>query len=444
MAVSAPAGPRPVTVSRRRLARMLSPATTPGRLRLLLVGLVIMSVAWGAAGTWVVGQHASAAGDVVSTSEPLSLTAQQMYQSLADADVTATTAFLGGPAEPLQDRQRYQTDIALAAADLARLKDAGGSQQLSASLATVSGALPVYTGYVSQAQTSNSLGYQLTGGSFMQVASEEMHLTLLPAASSSYAQENARLAADSAQAAGLPWVVLVLVFAVAAGFALYRAQRWLRRRTHRTVNAGLLTASIALAVAALWLAIGYGVARADLQRATGQGSAPAETLAQASIAVQQARGDQVLNLISRSGAASFAQNFQAVRRLLGPGRGTLLGRAAASSAGDPGAPWVAAAGRDVTAWYGVNARVYNLDVAADYAAETSLVTGTGTGESGAGFSRTETDLSHAIATSQVIFSSSAAAGAGAFSGLEAGISVLALVMAAGSAWGLNRRLAEYR
>ena len=32
----------------------------------------------------------------------------------------------------------------------------------------------------------------------------------------------------------------------------------------------------------------------------------------------------------------------------------------------------------------------------------------------------------------------------AFTGLQAGIVVLALAMAVGSAWGLSRRLAEYR
>jgi len=37
-----------------------------------------------------------------------------------------------------------------------------------------------------------------------------------------------------------------------------------------------------------------------------------------------------------------------------------------------------------------------------------------------------------------------AAGSDAFTGLEAGIVMLALVMAVGSAWSLSRRLAEYR
>ena len=69
-------------------------------------------------GTWTVSQHASAAQDVVSTSEPLSLAAQQMYQALSDADVTATTAFLSGPACRWPASERYAADIARAAADL--------------------------------------------------------------------------------------------------------------------------------------------------------------------------------------------------------------------------------------------------------------------------------------------------------------------------------------
>ena len=68
----------------------------PASLRLLLIVLVVAAVAYGAVGTWTVIQHASAAQDVVSTSEPLSLAAQRMYQALSDADVTATTAFLAG------------------------------------------------------------------------------------------------------------------------------------------------------------------------------------------------------------------------------------------------------------------------------------------------------------------------------------------------------------
>jgi hypothetical protein len=433
------------------VGRVLSPASTPARLRVLMVGVLLACLAWGAVAAWTVGQHASAASNVVATSEPLSLSAQGMYRSLSDADVTATTAFLGGPYEPLAARQRYAADIAQAASDLAELKGAASSasnRQLLASLAAVSTGLPLYTGYVAQSQTEYALGYMLTGGSFMQVASEQMHLTLLPAARASYAQENAALTAASARATGLPWIVVAGVVAAAIAVVLYRTQRWLWRRTHRVVNYGLLAASVVLAVCVLWLIVAFAGARLDLERAVGHGSAPAETLAQANIDTQQVRGDEVLNLISRSGDATFQQDFLAMRRQLGPGPGTLLTSAAAASAGGAvggtAAKWTAAAARDEQAWYGVNEQVYRLDSAADYAAETRLVIGTGPGSSAAGFGRVESDLSRAIAADQVIFHSSASAGSDDFGGLQAGIVVAALLMAVGCVWGISRRLAEYR
>ena len=427
-------------------ARWRTPATVPARLRILLITLLIAVAAFGAVGAWTVIQHASAARDVVSTSEPLSLAAQRMYRDLSDADGTATTAFLAGPNVPLAARERYAADIARAAADLTRLQNAAttaGNPRLVRGLAAVAAGLPVYAGYVSQAQTEFLLGYRLTAGSFMQVASEEMHLTLLPAARASYAQENAALTAASARATGLPWIVVVLVLAIALGFVLYRAQRWLSGSTHRVFNLGLLAASVALAVSVLWLLIAFAVARTDLQRGVGHGSVPAEALAQAAIDTQQARGYQVLNLISRSGAATFVKDFQAIRAELGPGPGTLLATAAAASTG-AGARWATAAAHDVQRWYTVIDRGYALDDKAQYTAETALAIGPGAGGSTAGFARVEADLSRAIDADHAVFHANATAGRDAFSGLDVVIIVAAVLMAAGCAWGLSRRLVEYR
>ena len=60
------------------------------------------------------------------------------------------------------------------------------------------------------------------------------------------------------------------------------------------------------------------VARADLQHGVGHGSAPAETLAQAAIDAQQIRGDEILNLISRSGDSTFVADFELRARAAGP------------------------------------------------------------------------------------------------------------------------------
>ena len=92
----------------------------------------------------------------------------------------------------------------------------------------------------------------------------------------------------------------------------------------------------------------------------------------------------------------------------------------------------------------MNRQAQALDAVYDYGAETRLEIGSGPGTAGTLFGQLETDLGAAINTDQGVFARNAAAGADAFTGLEAGIIVLALLMAVGCAWGPSRRLAEYR
>ncbi len=436
---AADAGAPARRTARRRGLGFPRASTTPGKVRLIRAGLVAACLAWGTLAALMVSQHASAAREAAATSEPLSLAAQQMYQSLADADVTASTGYLYGRTPPFAYRQRYQRDIAAASADLKAVTAAAGSgPAIGASLSTLAADLPAYAGYVEDGQTYNSLGYP-AGGSFLEVASEQMHLTLLPAARDVYAYENARLAAASAQATGLPLAVVTLAGGLAVGFFLYRSQRWLSRRTHRTLNVGLLLASAAGAVALIWMAVALLGGRADLLRATGHGSAPAETLAQADIAALQARGDETLNLISRTGDTDFQADFRAAQEQLSTLLSSAEGRSAASAAGS-----VTAARREASSWFAVNRQAQKLDQAHAYGAETQLVIGNGTASAGTLFTRLEADLDAAIRADQAVFADSAAGGSGAFTGLVAGVAVLALAMAAGCTWGLSRRLAEYR
>lgn len=433
-----PAPPGPAPVRRRRRIGLPRASTTPGKLQLIEAALVVLCLAWGALAAFTISQHVSAAGNVAGTSEPISLDAQQMYQSLADADVTVSTGYLYGRIEPFADRQRYLRDIAVASADLQAVTGASGSSSIGASLSTLTAALPIYTGYVEDGEIYNSLGYP-AGGSFIQVASEEMHLTLLPAARSVYTQENAQLTKASAQATGLPLAIVALAAGLITAFFLFRTQRWLSRRTHRTLNAGLLVAFVATVVALVWLVVALASGRSDLLQATGHGSTPAETLAQADIAALQARGDETLNLISRSGDANFQQDFSAAQNRLN----TLLPNAAEQSTGQ-GASQIDAARSAATAWFAVNRQAQALNAVFAYGAETRLEIGLGPGTAGTLFGQLETDLGAAINTDQGVFASNAAAGSDAFTGLEAGLIVLALVMALGCAWGLSRRLAEYR
>ena len=283
----------------RRGFRLPRTSTTPGRLWLVRAGLVVLCLAWGVLATLMINQHTSAAHQVTASGESLSLDAQQMYQSLADADVMVSTGYLYGRTEPFSYRQRYQHDIAAASADLKAVTAANGNSGIGASLSAISQALPVYTGYVEDGEIYNSLGFP-AGGSFIEVASEQMHLTLLPAARSVYEQENAELQAASAQATGLPLAVITVVVGLAVCFLLFRAQRWLSRRTHRTINTGLLFATLASLAALVWLVAALAGAAGGPAARHRARLGPAQTLAQADITALQARGDETLNLISRS------------------------------------------------------------------------------------------------------------------------------------------------
>jgi hypothetical protein len=418
---------------------------TPGTLRTLLASLVLLSLAWGAFGGWVATVHSSAAQSLVNADEPLSLDARQMYQAIADADATITAAYLSSSQPPLAQLQRYQNDIATAATDLSRLRSGGDSQAAASSLAALGGGLPVYTWDVGKAQAEYAMGFPLTGGSFFQVASEQAHLVLLPAANTVFVQENAALSAESGDATGWLTLIAAVLLAVVTGIVLYRAQRWLTRRTNRTFSPGLVLASALLIISVAWLAAGFLTARSDFGRGLGQGSAPAENLALASIGVQQIRGDAVLNVISRSGNNAFADDFAKTSKMVGPGSASWLGEAAAAQQpGGQGAALVAQAEQEATSWYAANNSVYALGNKAQYAAERTSVVAAAPAGTATGYDTLEGRIGAAINADQGVFQAAASAGASALSPLAGVVIACSVLMALCCAWAVSRRLAEYR
>jgi hypothetical protein len=438
-----PPGPGLTGVSGPLAARLLRGRTTPARLRLLLAGLVIASVLWGLIAAWAGGQHASGANGVTATSDPLSLDAQRIYQSLSDADDTASSSFLAGGLEPQAARNRYLADLAEASSSLEAATAAAGGSPARRDLATLTTSLPVYAGEVETARANNRLGLPL-GAAYLREASGLMRGTLLPAAADLYQHANAALDAQSAQATGLPPDVIAMLAAVALGVALVRSQRWLTRRTNRVANVGLVVASAAAVVSVLWLLIALTVARLDLGQARARGSAPVEALARADIAALQAHADESLTLIDNSGDDSFQADFTTVSKRLGPGPGTLLSVAAAAASGSPGGGAAAAAQRDATAWYAAHRQVRRLDDNGSHAQAIASATGSGPPDSGTLFRRLDTALSRAISADQAVFTAHAESGASAMTGLAVGMIVLAIVMAAGCVVGLRSRLAEYQ
>ena len=99
---------------------------TPARLLAGLLVTIAASLLWGVTATYTAVNRTSAANDMVATAGPLSFYAQQIYQSLSDADATEAAAFLA-VTEPPAARAKFHADIeragtylrAIAAADSA-------------------------------------------------------------------------------------------------------------------------------------------------------------------------------------------------------------------------------------------------------------------------------------------------------------------------------------
>jgi hypothetical protein len=414
---------------------------TPGKLWALGAALVLLSLAWGAIGGLVATQHSSAADSVASGNEQLTLDSRHLYQSIADADATITAAFLANPTPSLQQLQHFELDLTTAHQDLSGLQAAiGNDPVVGTDLASLGSGLSAYSGYIGEATSEYAMGYPLTGGTFLTVASEEAHLTLLPAANAVFTQENAELGAANGQATGLPTMIGLLVLAVVAALLLYRAQRWLTRRTNRVFSPGLVFASAALFASVIWVLVSFLGARSDLDSGISHGSGPAQNLALASIGVQQVRGDSVLNVISRSGSSSFADDFSKTSKQIDG----WLGAAAAAQQNTSDSDLVSTAQRHATAWYTANHQVYIAGTKSDYAQERELVIGSGTGSTASGYDVLEEDFTQAIAADQAVFTSAAAHGASALDPLTDVLAAASAAMALGCGWAISRRLAEYR
>ena len=364
MTTSVGVSPGPVTtapaVRRAWWRSRLDGATTPARLRLLLALLILLSLAWGVLAALTADQHASAAADVVAVSEPLSLDAEQIYTSLSDADATAASAFLAGGLEPAAARQRYQADITQAAIRIEAASALVGSsaartqlpghlaKQASAAgtavgddLAMLSGLLPAYTDEAGMARADNRLGLPL-GAAYLREASALLRGTLLPAASDIYTRESALLTSSSAQATGLPLMVIAVVAGLGLGYVLYRSSlaavpahspgSQLRAAAGRAGRAGL-----------------PGVAGRIVRGRPGRPAARAAAGLRACLGVRpgggglalRAHADESLTLIDNSGDDSYQKDYLAQQKLLGPGPGTLLAQAqAAAVTGDGQAVWM--------------------------------------------------------------------------------------------------------
>ncbi|MEU8518088.1 hypothetical protein [Streptomyces sp. NBC_01216] len=435
-------GPGAWAEARSRLRRAAT--TEPGRLRILGAVLALVVVAFGTVTGFEVADRADAADDVVSRSQPLSADAADIYRSLADADTAAAGAFLSGPQEPADIRERYARDISTASRLLVEAAaSTDGSSESGREIATLNEGLPRYTGLVERARAANRQGLPL-GGAYLRYANQQMTTQLLPAAQRLYDAETARLHRDDADARDLPYASLVLGLVAVA--ALVWAQRRDQRLTNRVFNQGLLAATAASVVVLLWLATAHTLARSGLTEAQEHGQSSLQVLNTARISSLKARANENLTLVARGSVLTDDGLNDKYETDYTAGMAALTGaldRAGELADDEEGRGPLSEAASRAGEWRQRHQAARAMDDAGDYEGALSRIIGPkeSTGQS---FDQIDAALKRALDHEQAEFGRAAEGGRDALTALPLGAAGLAVLGAAGIVVGINRRLSEYR
>lgn len=415
-------------------------ATTPGKLSMVLAGLIAAIAVFGIVATAAERSRAQAASGVHGQTESLLVTAGNLYSALSDANATATTTFLKGGLEPPALRSRYVSDLQVASAALATLSREGGNAPgARASLQTITQELPNYAGLVESARANNRQGFPV-GAAYLRLASGRLAKPILPAAAALYSTEADRLSSDYGTGTATGSFVLLLVVAATALGVLIASQFYLARRSHRVLNIPLLVATVVVLAATAWAAVALVSEKSSLRTAQHSGSDPVEVLSAARILVSRAQSDQSLTLVNRGSDETDPKDLTHVMAALS-GPSGLIAEAERLDR---------QTGREA------DARSLAADFA-DYQRQTALVNGLlndgGTAQAihaalSPAAARTaaalNTSLGQQIDNAQTSFTHAAADASSAVTGLTIAIPVLTALALVLAIIGLRQRLEEYR
>lgn len=428
----------PATAARRVRK---SATSTPGRLFVIGVGLVVLALLTGVVGALALQQKHQTVDSLIGHREPLAAASQEIYRALSDADATAASAFLAGGSPPAALRDRYEVDIASAGANLAEASaDVGGVPEAEKQVNELAKELPVYTGLVETARAYNRQGYP-AGAAYLREASGLMRSKILPAAEKLYAIDFERLAAEQEEARSVPWTSLVLVIALIV--ALVATQRFLTRRTNRLLNVGLVVATAAVVVALVWGSAALLIASANVATGEDSGTKQVESVVQARIVALKLRANETLTLVARGDGGEYEEEWKELSKQIS-GDDSLLVQAQSLAANDAAAKAIRDARQNARDWMEAHAQVREKDTSGDYQGAIVAAIGDAPDSAATMFSRLDANLLKALNHGREQFAAETASASNAMTLLAPGFAVLALLAAVGVTMGIRERLQEYR
>jgi hypothetical protein len=271
--------------------------STPQRLRLLSLGVVVGGLVIGVIGALIFTYLAVSLGRAKADTAQL-IRVQKIQSNLLSADATATNAFLVGGLEPPAQRAAYDQAMSSTSsliAEAAQAQPADGT-----ALAALNQQVLSYAGMIEQARANNRQGLPI-GAQYLRNASAQLRSDALPILNNIVSANAAR--ATGEMKAGAGYVVLVIALLGLGG--VIAAQVWLARRFKRKINVGMLASSIVLLVLVIGSLIVVLQLRSSLQEISSGSLAAVNTAADARINANDAKSNESLTLIARGSGQAF-------------------------------------------------------------------------------------------------------------------------------------------
>jgi len=401
---------------------------TPGRLRLVALVTVAVSLIFGVAAFTTFGSTDDALRRGEANANQL-VRIQAIHTNLVRADAHATNAFLVGGLEPADQRADYTSSLTQASrliAEAAQAQPADGT-----ALGALNNTVLSYSGLIEQARATNRQALPV-GAQYLKLASSGLRSDALPILDALVKANEARVSAelDGATSATGTFTTSGIVALV----ALIGGMVWLALRTHRYLNPPLAAAAAAVLVtlAVGSIALGGVGTRVDDVR-TGSYAATLAT-AKARIAAFDAKSNESLTLIARGSGSAFEKAWKA-------SSGVVTAQSATSSrlndtAGKMGGLW--------TAYTQNHTEIRALDDGGQWEKAVGQAIGSGATSANATFDAFDSSSAAAL-TSSSRAATESLDGPRTWLPFAAWIGLLVGVAAAVSAWwGVSLRLEEYR
>lgn len=297
-----PAQSDPASIRRPEKPAPGTAMSTPRRLRLLSLGVVVVGLVIGVVGALIFSYLALSLSRAKADTAQL-IRVQKIQSNLLSADATATNAFLVGGLEPPAQRAAYDQAMSSTSSLIAEAAQAQPAD--GAALAALNQQLMSYAGVIEQARANNRQGLPV-GAQYLRNASTQLRSEALPILDN-LVDANAARATDQMKA-GAGYIVAVVTLVGLVGVII--AQVWLARRFRRTFNVGMLASSIVLFILLVGSLIIVQQLRGALNEISSGSLAAVNTAADARINANNAKSNESLTLIARGSGQAFEAAWQ--------------------------------------------------------------------------------------------------------------------------------------